>query len=682
MPETYISLEDAASFESVSYRGMQSRLLRNPKSFKTREEPRENGGKPRVLVAVSSLSSKARRVYRAGRKSNELQGDDILTEKLEATHPPWYVTTDHHWYMENYAQQYAKAQMLADILREFNDYCGDDRTGFSEQFAAEHGMTQRTLYRMSEKYLEASSWALQYERLTGASYDFLKVMALSRKPKESGTFPSIDGEVKALIENIWFDEKFRRNLGTIQMLYDKLSEECAKSDVPFPSYQTVARYIGYLMDKLNGESAEFLAERGLREWKNKFMLKGERDVTQLNVMEIVMGDEHTFDLFVSYTPPNGKRIAIRPTIIAWMDVRSRKFVGYAICHKANAQDIKNTVAKMAREHGLPRNILIDNGKDYTGGEMTGHHRSERLILDTELKGFYRAIGIQKVYRSLPYQAWDKAYIERVFGTVCNKFSKWFASYVGTLTGSKTAGKVKKDINGMLERGELLTMEEFFAKWEEFVSTVYDVRVHRGLKDSGEKHTTPASLFENAERYTKPAPPDSYIAMLLMKSKQAYVRPTGIQHNKCTYMCEDLAAYIRSHVQIRFMPDDDSRIFAFTRDGEMIGEVPLAEKLNPRFYEDEEQVIAHKSKQNRQLGGVRDYLADRRALFEERAENAGKAPRLVGGVDLTIGKKPENNTVSLPQDRQYAQKLRKDKTIKTDFYDKRGQEVLEKLNKIG
>lgn len=68
-------------------------------------------------------------------------------------------------------------------------------------------------------------------------------------------------------------------------------------------------------------------------------------------------------------------------------------------------------------------------------------------------------------RSLPYQPWSKAQIERFFGTICTKFSKRTKSYTGTLTGSKTDAKVKKNIKKMLENGELMTMEEFSEKFE-------------------------------------------------------------------------------------------------------------------------------------------------------------------------------------------------------------------------
>lgn len=686
MPEAYIPLENAAQFEGITYKGLTSRIQRNPKSFKIKEEPRESG-RARMLVAVSSLSTKARRIYRAEHKTKQLQGDDLLIGQLEGKQPPWYVETDHHWYIENYLEQYNKAQKVADLMRLFTDYSGEDRTGYSKRFAKEYGMTQRTLYRMSQNYLEASAWALKYERITGDNHDFFKVLALCRKPKKSNTFPSIHPEIKALIENIWFDEKFRRNLGTIQMLYDKLEGKCSAAGISFPSYQTVARYINHLMEDRNGRSAAYLAERGTRDWKNRFMMKAERDIKSLAVMEIVMGDVHTFDFFVKYVPKNGRPIAIRPKLIAWMEVHSRRYVGYALCRDSNTDDIKNSFAKMVRQYGAPKNLLIDNGKDFANRETLGHDRKERLIFDVDIAGFYKAIGVQEVFRSLPFQPWDKGQLERSFETVCNLFSKWIDSYTGTLTGSRTAGKVKKDIPGMLKRDELFTMEEVYQMWERWVSEVYDHRVHRGLKDAGEEFITPHDLFENAEnRYFKAAPPDSYIAMLLMQSKRVPVKPIGIRHNKALYASEDLQPYFNDYVNIRFKPDDDSSIFAFTREGEFIGEIPLAEKLNPHFYADQAQVEEHKSRQNRQLRRQRETLEDFRTPFEQRSENADATPRLVGGIDLTIGKNSSNNVVTLPTDKQFEEqtrkKSRKGRPPKTEFYDKLGQAALEKLNKLG
>lgn len=111
--------------------------------------------------------------------------------------------------------------------------------------------------------------------------------------------------------------------------------------------------------------------------------------------------------------------------------------------------------------------------------------------------------------------------------MCNKFTRWMKSYTGTLTGSKTSDKVDKDIKRMLERGELLTLEEFYEKWHEWLTTVYMHTEHSGLKKMGETYKKPYDCFMNEDRYFKAAPPKSYATMLMMKSENVLVRNIGI-----------------------------------------------------------------------------------------------------------------------------------------------------------
>ena len=170
-------------------------------------------------------------------------------------------------------------------------------------------------------------------------------------------------------------------------------------------------------------------------------------------------------------------------------MRSRAIIGDVISVDADSQTLKDSLVKMIYSEigGVPKVLHLIMVKTYTAKTMTGQNRKERKIefdFDAETVGFYQSIGIQEVGRSLPYQAWDKP-IERFFNTVCNKFSRWFASYTGTLTGSKTYAKRNKDIDGMLERGELYTMEEFFELWTQWKQQ-YMQTEHRALKSAGEK----------------------------------------------------------------------------------------------------------------------------------------------------------------------------------------------------
>lgn len=507
MPDVFIALEEAAAFESVSYKTLTQRIYRNPQQYKTKSQAREGGGKDQVLISTSSLSAKARKAWRAAQK---VEGSEVIIDKRAQEAVPWYVTADLNQYTEANKKRFYEAVELAARVQDFIDYDGPDRTGYAERYALGLGISPQSLYRYMKNVLEANAWALKLEKEDGKSRDYFRALALCRKPKETGTFPSLTDEQKAIIENIWFDKRFAANLGTIEMLYERFELEAERREwEEYPSIKTVARYIKFLMGQRGAESARFLAANGTREWKNKRMMKGKRDATSLQVMEYVVGDEHTFDFWVQWTAPNGKIKAVRPKLVAWLDMRSRAIIGDVACVNANSQTLKESLVKMIYSNpgGVPHILHVDNGKDYTAEVMTGQNRKNRkqrkidldFAFDSETVGFYQSIGIQEVGRSLPYQPWDKP-IERFFSTVCSKFSKWFESYTGTLTGSKTYAKRQKDIDQMLERGELLTMEEFFEVWTEWKNTKYHTRKHRGLSDAGEKWVTPIEMFENGPRY--------------------------------------------------------------------------------------------------------------------------------------------------------------------------------------
>ena len=652
MPDVFITMKEAAEFEGLTYKGMTSRVSRNPKQYKTKTQPQEGGGKEQVLIAVSSLSPKGRKAWRAAQK---VDGRDVVIEKRTES-APWYVGVDLNHYTEQNKKAFYEAVELAARVQDFIDYDGPDRTAYAERYALGLGVSLPTLYRYVENVLKASAWALKMEKEDGQSRDYFRALALCRKPREKASFPSLTDEQKALIENIWFDRRFAANLGTIEMLYEKFEEVAeGRGWESYPSIKTVARYIKHLMDKPGAESARYLAANGVREWKNKKMLKGRRDATSLKVMEYVVGDEHTFDFWVQWVAPNGKVKAVRPKLVAWMDMRSRAIVGDVACVNANGDTLKESLVKMLYSHpgGVPHILHVDNGKDYTKKELTGQSRKKRNIdfaFDAETVGFYQSIGIEEVGRSLPYQPWDKP-IERFFSTVCSKFSKWFESYTGTLTGSKTYAKRQKDVDGMLERGELLTMEEFFEAWTEWKETKYHTREHRGLKDAGEKWVTPISLFENGERYEKAAPPREYVAMLLMKADTARVYNYGITKFGVTYADSELGKYIGQHVGIKWDIDDVTKLYVYDKEGRKICEAVAPELLAFGPHCSQATLEAHMKAQKQQLKNVREALEDFTTPYELRVEQ-GRPSDAVGKLDLTIKAERSPKVIALPNDKEY------------------------------
>lgn len=682
MQEIFITVEEAASFENISYRGLLSRINRNPQLFITKMQAREGGGKPQVMVSISSLSPKARRAYKATQKA--IGAEAIIEERTN--NRPWYLDADLNCYIENNKTKYYEAIELAQQLQKFINYTDSDKTLYANSFALSLGISQRTLYRYTENILEAGAWALKLEKEDGVNREYFKVLSLCRKPKEKATFPSLTEEQKAVIQNIWFDKSFTANLGTKEMLFDLFQKEAEKRNwESYPSIKTVNRYVNHLMTLKEAASAQYLAANGMRAWKNEMMLKGKRDSSTLEVMEYVVGDEHTFDIWVQYTAPNGKVKAVRPKLVAWEDMRSRCILGDVICVDANSQTLKESLVKMIYSQigGVPKILHIDNGKDYTGKTMTGKNRKERSFdFDSETVGFYQSIGIQQVGRSLPYQPWDKA-IERFFKTVCDKFSRWFESYTGTLTGSKTYAKRHKDIDKMLERGELLTMEEFYRIWTDWKENVYHKRVHGGLKDAGEKWTTPIEVFENAARYEKAAPPREYAAMLLMKADTALVRNQGIYKFGTLYTDYELSHYVKKHVGIKWDIDDITKLYVYDEQGQKICEAVSAELLQYGPHVSQAALETLMRNQKRQARQMREFLEDMTTPYEQRLEE-GRPSDAVGKLDLTIKATHSPKVITLPNDKEYraekAETGTRKKTKQTDnsFLDQKANDALSRL----
>ena len=663
MPDIYVTLSEAADLERVAYDAMKKRAQRG-NGLRTRLEKSENGGKDVVLVAISSLSKQARNAYKERQKLKQLseQSAELPKETFPESQTPWYVDTDLDWYMEHYKEAYYKGIELGNIVRDFLQYDDRDRTRYAEEYAQEHlGKGARTLYRYTKTYLEASAWADKLNREDGSNYDFLKALSLCRKPKESGTFPSFSAEVKQVIKNIWFNKDFAANQGTREMLYGKLQEVAELNGWErIPSYQSVTRYITYLMEDGGMANAWFLASGGTREYKNKVMVKASRDTTGLQVMQIVMGDEHTFDCWVSYTSPNGVVSAIKPKLVAWVDTRSRVIMGDILCKDANSDILKRSLLKMiySEPGGVPEYIYIDNGKDYTSKEMEGRPRNQRhsLEFDDAAKGFYRSIGIKDDHRALPYEPWSKGQIERFFRTVCDKFTRWMTSYTGTLTGSRTSAKVNKDIKKLLAEGRLLTMEEFYGLWHKWLTEVYHHTIHSSLKKLGEEWTKPYDLFMNAEQYVKAPPPRSYATMLMMKSESVLVRNIGIVRWGYEYRADELCDYIGRKVDIKYDPDDITCIYVFDKDGKRICEAHSQELLQISPKVSQKALEEHIKMQKRQLKRDRKRLEEANIPLEAINEQYKAFNSVTGGIDLMIGKpgRKPGKLISLPADRTYQQ----------------------------
>lgn len=668
MQEEFVALRVAAGLEGLCYSTLRDRILHHEDDYVIQRRPREGGGRPEVFISVSSLSPAAQQRYRQQKKKEAAAACDAGA--------PWYVDTEPGWFVQVYRKEYMEAADKVSLLAPILDAGRGEKGELVSRAAQALEVSEREVYRLTKRLLEARAWAKAKEEESGMtrSFQHFLIMSLCRAPVERQTFPSLPEEQKTLIKCIWFDKGFAQNLNSKEQLYRLFSERAAALGWTIPSQKTVARYINYIMQQPEAINAHYLAAHGERAFKNKMLHKGLRDTKSLQVMEFVQGDAHTFDCFVEYTDSSGRKSAIRPVLVAWMDTRSRCVMGQIICKTSSAEVIQQSIIKMIYSEigGVPKELHIDNGKDFTAERNTGQKRSERSMSFDALKnGLFHELGIECYSRARPYEPWSKGEIERFFRTVCEQFTKLFASYTGTLTGSKTICKRPKDIQRMLERGELLTLEEFAQAFDRYLDQ-YHHRKHRGLKDAGEEFTTPLEVFRNAERYERaniiPDPELAKIALLPMETATVYNH--GIRRFNTEYSDDALEAYVGQRVNIRYNPEDLRVLHVYAQDGHKICDAYDKARL---AFGDEEQAAEHIRSQNRRLAAVRSNLEAftgpdaYREQLEEKARS--KSESMVGCMDLdsmTIRKKrAESSVIAFPDDKEF----REDKRIKREEQDK-------------
>lgn len=690
----YVTLEEAAALEGISYEAIKKRTQRSSDKMEIKKEKRESAGKDLTLVSVNSLSKQARNAWRERERLRALAAEPEDAEGQEPVKQerPWYVDADVDWFTHQYKDAYYKGVELGNVVREFLAYDEAERTKYAERFAQVRlGKGARTLYRYTKSYLEALAWQEKLEKETGCGYEYFRILCLCRKPKDCGAFPSIPQDMKQAIKNIWFNEDFAVNRRTRQDLYEVLEEiGVNKGWKKLPSYQTVVRYIAYLMEDGKLRSAYDYQQKGIRKWKNENMVKRARDTKSLKVLEMLQGDEHTFDLWVVYKAKNGREFPIRPKLVCWIDTRSRMILGDIICKDADSQILKESLVKLMYVDlpgQVPRYLYIDNGKDYTSKQLIGVDRKNRhnqaakdeffdMEFDRATRGFYHDMGIEDEHISMPYEPWTKGQIERSFGTAIEKFSKKFESYTGTLTGSSTSAKIPKEIKKLAEQGRLLTMEEFYEEWKKYKEK-YINRAHRGLRNAGEEYRTPREVFEKAEQYRKAAPPRSYAIMALMKSEEALVNNVGIKRAGHYYMDDELCPYIGQKIAIKVDPYDVTSIYCISSKGEVICRADSQELLQFGKISDE-TLQEHRKMQKRQLRAVREAVAEANIPFDgdETAPHKG----MVGGVKLTIGKdaQKKGKVVAMPQDTTYRQNAEFRKPKDSTYMNAQAEKALERL----
>lgn len=284
----------------------------------------------------------------------------------------------------------------------------------------------------------------------------------------------------------------------------------------WPSKRWVAKLIEQRLDP----SRICMAREGQDAWDQKFGLKLEQHPEAYAAGELWVGDHSELDFFARVMR-GGKWRAVRLTLTAWQDWRTRVIVGWHISEQGNSDTIRTALHHgMTRLSHVPQRVWIDNGKDYESEALIGISKAKRRKLIaagedwrqqfTEENGGLLAMLNIDCHFARKYNHDGKARLERFFGTMHGEFCKDFPSYCGNRPGAVAPHGVPVE--------QLPKLDEVRERFDGFMQWYHDRVEHEiaDLHDEEHRKLSPAEAWRTwlTTRTIMPAP--EVMALLLKR----------------------------------------------------------------------------------------------------------------------------------------------------------------------
>lgn len=306
---------------------------------------------------------------------------------------------------------------------------------------------------------------------------------------------------------------------------------------------------------------------GEKAWNDKCAVYIERDITMINVGDVIVADGHTLN-FEILNPWTGK--PKRMTLILWYDMRSNYPLGWEIMPTENTQAISSALRRAILRLGkMPQVAYMDNGKAFSSRFFNGQDLS-----GIGLDGAFARLGIRTLF-AWPYHGQSKP-IERFFGSFA-EIERWIPSFTGTSIEDKPprllrGERIHRSVYQKMTGGAVLTLEQAHRA----VASWFDIYVDRPQKGhlDGER---PCDIFEAGKG---PGVDPVEIRFLMMGMVIKTIRRSQVTLLGRTYYGPEL--YGRTHpVMIRYDLQDPSSVWIFDESGdEFICQAPEKDKCHP------------------------------------------------------------------------------------------------------
>lgn len=239
----------------------------------------------------------------------------------------------------------------------------------------------------------------------------------------------------------------------------------------FPSFMAFKRRL----DKEIPEQSIYLARNGQAAWNRKYNNFIDRDYSTITCNQVWVSDHAQID--VACYDENNK--VVFPWVTVWRDYKSGKWLGWILqTGNPNSDLIFQSFYYAVEEFGLPKDVIIDNGKDYRSKDFAGGRKDFKIETNkNKTSAMLKELNVN-VHFALPYNAQTKP-VERDFLKIKELLSKHCVGYRGGNVVERPE-KLAKEIKD----GKIMKFEDFKELFDKTIINILNKRPSNGKNLNG------------------------------------------------------------------------------------------------------------------------------------------------------------------------------------------------------
>lgn len=377
--------------------------------------------------------------------------------------------------------------------------------------------------------------------------------------------------------------------------YDRLKRTAAARGWTIPSYGVIRRKIQREID-----AAVIIAAREGDEALARLHPAQERDASTFDALEAVNADGHRFDVFVNW---DGE--IIRPFIIAWQDIHSRKIIAWRLAKTENAAAVLLSFGDLVEKYGIPRHAYFDQGRAFNSKWMTGGvpFRYRFKVTPLDPKGVLVQLGVN-YHPVTPYHGQSKP-IEASFGDFATEYIAKHPALAGCYTGNSPAAKPEN-------YGSRAVALEDFEKIVAAEIAAHNARPGRRIHwMNGRSFDAVFSESYACAAIRKATEGQRRLWLLASEGLTVRKRDGSIHLEGNRYWHEGLISHAGKKVVVRFDPKDlHQNVHVYTLDGRYICEARCVGRTG---FADSEAAKEHARARNQFKRARKDQLAAERRI---------------------------------------------------------------------